>query len=488
MRLERVIESKALFAGISLFILRLIMYPGPLESGTYLNSAHGNSGYGVGRTDTFDVGYSRGNCAHCHEQHALINGSEPSPAGGNPSSFMLFADNSTSQSENFCLYCHKGAGSVQVSFSRTNYNYSYWFGGDTVNQTIPNNIFDAFNPVSGSAHNLQDILNFAKAKWPENFKDESNPCNACHNPHLSQRGYPVVRPNDRSNVWGDGPGENMRDYAASHGGQYHAPFRYNSTTTYEPDGSTITDGSNQPDYVTFCCDCHNATDTIYSTSLGRQLQKIDWARQNPTYLGAIPYCGNPGDVHGSIKRCSDVDGKYQGQWKTCGCIKDNSYGFASDFCRGAPVDGNGCCLSGGQPVAAPIWWGNIKPPYMAANYQNFVLNCTDCHEPHGAAHGNGTAIPYLLRKTANGHYNKQCAGGPGNPCSWEEEFCRSCHHHRDSTTVQVYIPEFDRTVALNGGHCGNFGNCLNCHAHNLCAKCYACWYCGAPGGKSANSF
>lgn len=467
----------------------LMFYPNMLESGVYLNSAHGNTSYGVNRIDTFNLGYSKANCAHCHEQHGSINGSEPVPAGGSPSAFALFADNFTSQSENFCLYCHKGSGSVQFSFDRTNYNYSYWFGGDHANQTIPNNIHDAFNPVSGSAHNLKDILNFVKTRWPETFKDESNPCNACHNPHLSKRSFPVVRPTDRSNIWGDSPGEKMSDYAAAHGGQYQAPYWYGSTSLYEPDGSTTTDGSNVPDYITFCTDCHNATNVIYSTSLSRELQKIDWARQIPTYLsGNMPYCDAPGDMHGAITRCSDLNGKYQGQWKTCGCIKDDSYGFKTGgFCRGAPVDANGCCLYEGHTVGALVWWGDIKPPYVTANYQNFILNCTDCHEPHGAVHGNGTTIPYLLRKTVNGHNNKQCAGGLGNPCSWEEEFCRSCHHHRQNS-VEFYIPEFDRLVTVDGGHCGNFGNCLNCHAHNVCGKCFACWWCGKPGGKSTNSF
>ncbi|HMK49686.1 MAG TPA: hypothetical protein VK435_06520 [Thermodesulfovibrionales bacterium] len=488
MRLEKLIRSKWIVVCVWLNVIVGSFHPRILECGTYLNSAHGNSGYGVNRIAIFNTGYSRGNCAHCHEQHACINGQEPSPAGGEASPFALFSDNFTSQSDDFCFECHKGSGSVQTSFSRTNYNYSYWFGGDTVHHSSPDNIYDAFNPSAGSSHNLQDILNFVKQKWPETYSEESNPCNACHNPHVSQRGYPVVRPTDRNNAWGDSAGERMSDYAAAHGGQYMAPFRYNSTTTYEPDGSATTDGSNLPDYVTFCMDCHNASNLIYSTTLGRNLQKIDWARQSPTYLGGIPFCDNPGDVHGSIRRCSDSDGKYQGEWKSCGCIKDNSYGFASGFCRGAPVDGNGCCLSSGKTVPAPAWWGDLRPPYITANYQNFVLNCTDCHEPHGAVHGNGTAIPHLLRKTANGHYNKQCAGGPGNPCSWEEEFCRSCHHHRESAAAEVYIPEFDRTVTLNGGHCGNFGSCLNCHAHNLCAKCYACWYCGAPFGKSTNSF
>lgn len=478
----------------------LLLYPNRVNSGLYLDSAHGNTSYGVNRTSLSIFGYSIGNCAHCHEQHASIDGSEPSPVNSEPSNYLLFDENFISQSQDFCFDCHKGAGSLQVSFNRKNYNYSYWFGGDHVNHTTPDNIYDAFNYTSleGSSHNLQDILNFVKSKWPEVYKNESNPCNACHNPHISKRMYPVVRPipEQRNNIWGDELGERMIDFAAAHGGQYHAPYWYGSTTQYEPDGSTTTDGSNVPDYVTFCSDCHNSTNTIYSSTLGRNLEKIDWSRQSRTYLGYSNHCDNPGDLHGSIPRCTEIDNFYidwEGKkWKACGCIKDNSYGYPSGFCNGAPIGANECCLYNGNPVPAPIWWGALKDPYKTANYSNFILNCTDCHEPHGAVHGSFVKdepiTPHLLRKTINGHYNKQCIGGPGNPCWWQEEFCRSCHYHRESTTVQIYIQEFDRTVTLNGAHCGNYGNCLNCHAHNLCAKCFSCWWCGLLGGKSPNSF
>jgi len=447
-----------------------IFYPNNASSGPYLNSAHGNSVYGVNRDATATIGYTKGHCGHCHEQHASIEGSEPVPVGGDASFYALFSDNFISQTQDFCFYCHKELGSLQVSFDRTNYNYSYWFGGDTVNHTSPSNIYDAFNPVAGSAHNLQDILNFVKTQWPGTFKDESNPCNACHNPHLSTRSFPVVRPTDRNNIWGDSAGEHMSDFAAAHGGQYQAPYWYGSTNTYEPDNSTITDGSNLPDYVNFCSDCHNATNVIWSTTLGRNLSYIDWTSPSRTH-------GVPGDFHGSITRCFDIDGTSGGQWRPCGCI----YDIPAGFCRGAPLDAKGCCLYNGLTVPDPRWWGDIKPPYETANYPNFILNCTDCHEPHGAVHGNGTTIPYLLRKTVNGHYNKQCAGGAGNPCSWEEEFCRSCHHHRNSTE-QIYIPEFDQWKTANGGHCGNFGNCLNCHFHNADNQpCYSCSYCNAGG-------
>ena len=530
MRLEKVIESKVLFTGIGLFILSLIIYPGLLESGTYLNSAHGNSGYGVGRTDIFNMGYSRGNCAHCHEQHALINGSEPNP-GGNPSSFMLFADNFTSQSDDFCLYCHKGSGSVQTSFSRTNYNYSYWFGGDTT-LTTPNNILDAFNPspvdcCQSSAHNLQDILNFVKTKWPETFGNESNPCNACHNPHLSQRSYPIVRPTDRNNIWGDDPNEKMSYYAAQHGGQYQAPYRKGSTATFEPDGSGINDGSNMPDYVTFCSDCHNATNVIYSSSIpqphvnyssnpctcsGRNLFAIDWSNQNRVFP-------NPGDMHGSISRCGDVDGKKGGQWKTCGSYRENNLGahphppdyYADEcdsrsggayqrdpVCAAITTDSNGngipdnieygsCyCVSktSGQTVGVPVWWGALKPPYETANYANFILNCTDCHEPHGSQNA------YLLRVTANGKYSPPTWNVDNRTADSPQEFCTSCHYHLDKT-VTIYVPEFNLTLNPNGAHCGNQQLCLNCHHHYSTAyidRCYACTYCTDSGWVHGRTF
>jgi len=423
---------------IPLLILLIAIYNSPVSAGPYSESAHGNSvntGYGTGkgvnRAATASAGYGNGNCAHCHEQHASINGSEPAPAGGTPSSYLLFADNYTSQSDNFCYYCHKGVGSVQESFSRTNYNYSYWFGGDTTNHTTPDNIYDTFNPALGSSHNLPDILTFVKTQWPDTFKNESNPCNACHNPHISQRTYPVVRPTDRDNVWGDESGEKMSDYASANGGQYQAPYRYNSTSTYEPDGSVTTDGSNLPDYVTFCSDCHNSSNIIYSTTLGRNLKYIGWSEQNRTY-------GLAADYHGAVTRCWPVEGMVEA---TCG----------------VDVDGN--------PV--PRNWGALKEPYLSANKTNYILSCIDCHEPHGAIQGTNSTTPYFLRKTVNSHFNKN-APGPG-PWTWDREFCQSCHVHNT--------------------HCGGYGGCLTCHYHSAYVRCYACTWCAeGGGGASGHSF
>lgn len=252
----------------------------------YTNSDHGDTSYGVSRTST--SGYTKGLCGHCHEMHASIDGSEPAPSAGSPSKYTLFYTNHVSQTDNFCFKCHDNTTSVAAT-AIMNRSYSYRAGGWTADTL--NDILEAFsNPPSISSHNLGDIRTFITSKW--GYTADSNPCCACHNPHAVQgdpanlgsaakststRGYPVSRPSQHATLstwglWGDVAGEKMSDYSAS----YKAPYRFGSTTTYEPDGSATTNGSNLTDINTFCIDCHNATNTIYSTNLGRNLKTINW--------------------------------------------------------------------------------------------------------------------------------------------------------------------------------------------------------------------
>ncbi len=90
---------------------------------------------------------------------------------------------------------------------------------------------------------------------------------------------------------------------------YQAPYRYGSTSAYEPDGSATIDGSNVTDFNTFCTDCHNATYTIYSTSLGRNLRQIDWDSEKHgkgDADGALDEMRNPYDaVMGKVLSCMD---------------------------------------------------------------------------------------------------------------------------------------------------------------------------------------
>ncbi|MDP2993435.1 MAG: hypothetical protein Q8N82_08810, partial [Deltaproteobacteria bacterium] len=85
-------------------VIWILVSSSNLYAGPYTSSAHGDSAYGVSRRSTTQ--YGRGHCAHCHEQHASIDGNEPDPVDGEPSPFALFYPNHRNQMDNFCFKCH----------------------------------------------------------------------------------------------------------------------------------------------------------------------------------------------------------------------------------------------------------------------------------------------------------------------------------------------------------------------------------------------
>ncbi len=406
----------------------------PASAGPYLNSAHGGA-TGVKRVSIgFPCDYTTGNCAHCHEQHASIDGGEPTPEKPGPSAFALFSDNFDASKllapynviDNFCFYCHSGAGSLQSGGGITNYSYARTFGN--YGNLNPSGILEAFNQTAvsgeGSNHNLYDIWRFSvdRAASDSNwsfFKSSSNPCVACHNPHMAKRDkaspadptYTAIsRPVKHNEVWGDDPGETLKDYADKFGGVYRPPYMYGSTSTYEPAGSDMHDGSKVPDYNTFCLDCHK-----YQVPTKRPINHTRVAGYidppPPGYLAAIKW-GSDGDIHGGRPRRHPVD--YD-----------------------------------------PDHWGTIQAPFNVAPVQpNYVLSCLDCHEPHGTEMLGGGQVKgtsYLLRKEVNNNEVDVIGGGMN-----EMDFCLSCHTRN---------------------HCGGPRGCLQCHYHSAWAKATSGW-CG----------
>lgn len=353
-------------------------------AGPYLDSAHGNETFGVLRSGM--PAFTRGHCAHCHEQHASLNDDEPSPTGG-PDAYMLFEAPFASQKKTFCFECHVDAGGYQVG-AVTNYSYSYTFGGDTQSGDYDTDLYDAFGHTRtrGSSHSLEDMVGQALGKTMYDANGNAwslpasiTPCDACHNPHLARRNSPVSlsggalntavsRPSDHDNLWGDETGEYMSD-----AGTYQAPYWYGRTDRYEPGNDTTQDGTNLPDYTRLCTDCHNTYNTIYSTNGRlpdgpRNLIQIDW--------------GSSGDAHGGL------DGTPSG----------------------------------------------LKSPYALAS-GNLVLSCLDCHEPHGT-----TNNVYLLRSSVNGArvsvtgedqngWNSLCGTSCHTVPHPNRNSCASCHRH-----------------------------------------------------------
>ncbi len=436
----RIIFSFKFFALCSLlfalcFFLWWMLYPERANSGSYLNSAH--SGYGVtsgvNRSGLSSFGYLQGLCAHCHEQHASIGGTEPAPVGGSPSKYLLFRSLFADQAAGFCFRCHIGTSSIQVSMP-DQYNYSRMAGGYT--NTCPDGIEEAFaflnatgspqsncSSTNGSSHYLENIQTFLTGKgstW--NFSStagDNNPCSGCHNPHRAQYDphnttsarWPdgklassVSKPSQHNKdnniwqLWGDDTTERMSDYT------YQPPYRSGSSTTYEPDGYNAVDASRTVDYVEFCTDCHNTTNTITSTPLGGTLKTIDWSNEK----------------HG------------QGS-----------------------ADGSIC----------------VQGPYSST--MGKVLSCLDCHEPHGAPN------KVLIRQEVNGGtlggfittIAAPAAECPDASVAGNKEIAYLCDRcHQDDKEINSGCQEDHWFIT----HHDNTGcNSDSPYTANMCSNCHA---------------
>ncbi len=419
-----------------LVMLTGLIFTGSVYAGAYLDSAHGNSTYGVKRTAAgFPADYATGFCAHCHEMHASFDGAEPAPDANSPSLYTLFYDNHIDQTDNFCFQCHTDVGSFQDGGGITNRSYSYRAGewnADPVNDVLQQ--FSFLAAGNDSSHSLDDILKFISTNQaPMNtweYTADSNPCSACHNSHSAQgdppnspggfkisgsRGWPVSRPsqhdaddNNAWGLWGDVIGERMSDYTAN----YQAPLRF--TAGYEPDGSGLQDGSNLTDYVTFCTDCHDNANMISSMALGRNLKTFDWN------------------------------------------IEKHGVGAADDDVPN---------------VNEPDTCSNIKNPYLPGSCGTYVLACTDCHEPHGSPN------IFLTRMEVNGStvtVDSGTGNGPsGDPNTEWINLCNNCHdivigdgrHDHPAAFPPVPPGPGCDGVICHGPLVNSYGVCTDCHNH-----------------------
>jgi len=301
-------------------VFLLLFYPISVIAGSYTDSAHGDSGYGVLRSD-MPARYARGNCGHCHKQH-------DGAAEG-----MLFEANFTGNTtnpyaadHNVCFQCHRAANPVQADGGITNNDYSATFSAASA---TTNGIMAAFNQAS--YHNLYDLQqyitgNSGSKSFPD-FPDWSNPCSGCHNAHLAKANKratsdptetAISKPSSHESLWGDdSPAERMSVYWPG----YQPPNYGNGNL--EPDGDSsdaVIQAAKTPNYNAFCTDCHNDSNSIYSTELGRNLRTFDWSSE----------------AHG----------------------------------EGRAVDWRVLL--------------EMQSPYTDSGLGDYVLSCMDCHEPHGS--------------------------------------------------------------------------------------------------------
>ncbi|MFZ5799460.1 MAG: cytochrome c3 family protein [Thermodesulfobacteriota bacterium] len=299
---------------------------GQPRTNPYLDSAHGSPEEGVLRQEKAREGFARANCSHCHDFHGESDSSGSSGGRNKAYPYTLYAQNFDSKTRtgvytepvNICFSCHNANGSA-MRLSAGEFSKTYGCG----TLAGPTDILAAFNQKS--RHNLYDIwkhLDTENKNYPWVTK-ETNPCSACHNPHLARNHSDnprdaafssLSRPGDHSSLWT----QSMGDAFAT---QYEPPFCSNEDNR-EPAATSRDDLARAAmvDYVTFCTDCHDARKPVNSTPFERNLLRIDWSLN--------------GEVHG------------------------------------------------GKAASAAL---AVKPPYLVDNRRNYVLSCLDCHDPHGSA-------------------------------------------------------------------------------------------------------
>lgn len=344
----------------------------------YSDSAHGDSSNGVNRSGTE---YPIGSCSHCHDPF------DDSTCGVNQ--LMLFNSQFVNQKSGVCMKCHQETASSQEGGVLNNYDYSRVRGGET----------DKDCPAS-----IRRQFWFIKydTRLPRIYCDTPSATGSAHD-LKDIRAY-------MKNKWGWGgtnpevnpcgtchnPHKATEDYPcsvpSSHGDTWQIwgdesgekMADYVGGYIYQPPykvGKTTyeRDAATQPDYNTLCLECHQ-----YALPSFRHTDNL-----HNGYVHAINW-GASGDAHGKA--------------------------------------------TGDQS------WVYLNPPYEDINKGNYVLSCTDCHEPHGSRN------EWLLRTEVNG-----TSGIEINMSANSYDFCKACH---DPESISRYMG----TGGCSGVACHGHGN------------------------------
>ncbi len=340
-----------------------------VDNTSWNQSAHNTGG-------TYNAGYGclgDGTGTGCHATgHGSNLQNLLAPSTGEPGT-----DN-TNEEEGFCYGCHTEGMVMNDAVSgpglADDIEQAFAIGGANQRHSVRDSEADHTFIVGANTYELE--------------------CTTCHNPHVVTGKYweadqdksPVTRPDfsDPTNnsvamgtvLWGDGAGEKMADYVG--GGTYRTP-----------NGDPFS-GSQLPDYVSFCQDCHAGMPAP--------------SPANPGSHGGISW-GGAANHHGTDSANVPNGGGLVPDWYTCGKFvgAGGIYGGPTQW----PILPRG---KGEQ-----IW---SRGPYNQEERiagANFVLSCTDCHEGHGSA------VRSMIRSKLNDR------DGSGTTI-WNSS-CNACHYY-----------------------------------------------------------
>nr|WP_320050961.1 cytochrome c3 family protein [uncultured Desulfuromonas sp.] len=452
--------KKSLF----LILLSSIALSSAYGEADYSTSAHGDPLYGVERSGLDN--YSQGNCAHCHEQHASIG-------ADSAENFMVFSatdgENTApyTEAENFCFQCH--------SSTVVNYDYSTVFSGHSEpygsGGSTAESIMEAFN--KSHSHDLNDVYNHAILNADEFpwFKEGSNPCTACHNPHLARRNHSdpedptltvMSMPDEHLSLYGDGDGDGDSSDGDEGGAVSERMSKWSGSPIYiAPTGEPA--AADTPDYNQFCLYCHASSVLIsnddrpyYHGGVAGQLLAIKWLENGGDGIQTGVY-SVPGDKHGynTATGYAAVDSPF------------NIYGTSN-----TPGDIILSCMNCHEAHGSENdymhrrWINDLALGVVVSGVTNERgAHCVPCHTEDTASstgsqpggwkethHGGGFSNdnPYTANKdrsayftdpNGDGKYCEYCHGASSNASADFAIPCEDCHYHGS------YVDEYDKYTA-----------------------------------------